>query len=86
MRTIGGGFIVSALVIAFLQIKFYSVKQHWIPVLILMVGIITYGTSLYSQTLVRMYTQGNPPTTISIVALVSLLTGYIFNRISLRVK
>jgi predicted RND superfamily exporter protein len=86
MRTIGGGFLVSALVIAFLQIKFYSMRLRWIPLLILITGILTYGSSLYSQIIIRTYTQGSPPTTISISALVSLLAGYTFNLTSLRKK
>lgn len=86
MKTIGGGFIVSAIVIAFLQIKFISDKLSWIALLILIVGIIIYGASIYAQILIRMNTPGNPPTAISILGFVTLIVAYIFNRISIREK
>ena len=40
MRAVSGGFIASAIVIAFLQKKFTSSKITWIPLLILMAGLI----------------------------------------------
>jgi hypothetical protein len=84
MKTIGGGFIAGAVSIGLLQFKFYLDKLPWIPLLILAIGLITYMASLYAQILVRKNTSGKPPTLMSIIAIISLIGGYIFNYISLQ--
>ena len=46
MRALSGGFIAIAIVTIFLQKKFASVKIGWIPLLILIVGLIVIPTDL----------------------------------------
>ena len=40
MKTVGGGFIAVAVAIVLLQLKFYLEKISWIPLLILVMGLI----------------------------------------------
>jgi len=54
----------------------------WIPLVILIVGIITYGASLYAQILIRRKTAGRPPTAISVLGMFVLIVAYILNIIS----
>ena len=84
MKTVSGGFIASAVVIAYLQFKFHSSKLPWIPSLIFITGFIFYGASIYAQIMLRINTPGNPPTAISFFAVIMLLAGYIFNQLSIK--
>jgi len=81
MKTIGGGFIASSIAIIILQYKFSADKQSWIPLLVLIIGFITYGSSIYAQLIIRMNTPGNPPTTLSILMICFLVSSYILNRL-----
>ena len=84
MRTVSGGFLVCSISIFFLQFKFSSDRLSWIPLLILIIGIITESTILYATLIVRLNSPGNPPTSMAIVGIVFLITAYILNRIALR--
>ena len=83
MKTVGGGFIAVAVAIVLLQLKFYLEKISWIPLLILVMGLIIYLASIYAQIQVRRNTPGNPPITISFLGIVMLIAAYIFNILSL---
>ena len=83
MRAVSGGFIAIAIVAAFLQKKFTSSKIRWIPLLILIGGLIISLTSIYATLIVRFNSPGNPPTSLAIIGIVLLIIGYIFNRKSL---
>jgi len=84
MRTVGGGFLVCSISIFFLQYKFSSERLSWIPVLILIIGIITESTILYATLIVRLNSPGNPPTSMAIIGIVSLIVAYILNQLSLK--
>jgi len=86
MRAVGGGFIVSATAIIFLQYKFSADKLKWIPSLILIIGIIIESTTIYATLIIRLNTPGNPPVSIAIVGLILLTAGYILNQKSLYVE
>jgi len=84
MRAVSGGFIAIAIVTAFLQKKFASGKITWIPLLILIGGLIVSLASLYATLIVRFNSPGKPPTSLAIIGIVLLIIGYIFNRKSLK--
>jgi hypothetical protein len=79
MRVVSGGFLVSAVSIIFLQIKFNKEKTPWIATLILIIGAIIESTTIYATYLVRTFTPGNPPTYIAYIAIVMLVAGYLLN-------
>ena len=84
MRTVSGGFLVCSISIFFLQYRFSLERKSWIPVLILIIGIITQSTILYATILVRLNSPGNPPTGMAIGGTILLIAAYILNRIALR--
>jgi hypothetical protein len=86
MRAVSGGFIVSAISIIFLQYKFSKDKLSWIPLLIVIIGIIIESTTIYATLLVRLNTPGKPPVSLAILGLILLAAGYFFNQKSLQSK
>ena len=80
MRAISGGFIAIAVVIAFLQYKFSSTKIKWLPIIILISGLIVGITSIYATLIVKFNTAGSPPTLSIIIGILLLIIGYIFNK------
>jgi len=80
MRAISGGFIAIAIVIAFLQNKFSSTKIKWLPIIILISGLIVGITSIYATLIVKFNTAGSPPTLSIIIGILLLIIGYIFNK------
>jgi hypothetical protein len=79
MRTVAGGFISVALVAIILQLEFNKSQNHWIALVILIAGGLLELSVLYATLLVRMKTKGRPPTLLSLIAFIMLLTGYFFN-------
>ena len=79
MRAVSGGFIIGAVAIAILQLKFNKDQSVWIASLILIIGLIVEFTTIYATFLVRIYTPGKPPTYIAYIAILLLVLGYIFN-------
>jgi len=80
MRAVSGGYIVSAIVMAFLQNKYSSSKIKWIPLLILITGLVVSLISIYATLVVRFNSPGRPPTFLAIVGIGLLIIGYIFNK------
>ncbi len=80
MRAISGGFIAIAIVIAFLQNKFSLTKIKWLPIIILISGLIVGITSIYATLIVKFNTAGSPPTLSIIIGILLLIIGYIFNK------
>ena len=79
MRTVAGGFISVATVAVILQLEFNKSYDHWIAVAIIIAGGLLELSVLYATLLVRMKTRGRPPTLLSLIAFIMLLTGYLFN-------
>lgn len=80
MRAVSGGFIAVSVLIIILQVKFKNNKLAWIPLLILICGVLITLTTIYATMIVRLNSPGNPPTVIAYVQLLLLMLGYIFNR------
>jgi hypothetical protein len=80
MRAVSGGFIASSIVIIVLQRKFALSKIQWIPGLIIIAGLILTSTTIYATMIVRLNSPGNPPTTLTLIGMLMLIIGYIFNR------
>lgn len=83
MRATSGGFIVTAVLIAWLQIRFLRKPEHWISLMILVAGCIMGLALLYATLIIRVYTPGNPPTMLNALLICLLIVGYIFNHKSL---
>ena len=79
MRTVAGGFISVATVALILQLEFNKSHDQWIALAILTAGGLLELSVLYATLLVRMKTNGRPPTLLSLIAFLMLLTGYFFN-------
>ena len=86
MRAVSGGFIVSAVAIVFLQTKFNKTRLPWIPLLILIIGLIIEATTIYATQLVKINTPGDPPTYLAYIAIGLLVIGYIVNLKSINEK
>ncbi|NME70129.1 hypothetical protein [Flammeovirga aprica] len=84
MRAVAGGFVTIALAIVFLQKKFSSTKISWLPALILFMGLTISFTSIYANVLVRLNTEGKPPTALAFLGVGLVIAGYIFNLKSLK--
>jgi len=80
MRAVSGGFILAALLIFWLQLKFSETKLNWIPPMILISGSVIATSTLYATIIVRVNTPGNPPIALIIGALILLIIGFTFNR------
>jgi hypothetical protein len=80
MRAVSGGFIVISIVIIWLQLKLTEIKLQWIPLFILMMGVIMVLTTLYATIPVWLNTPGNPPIAIVLASLLLMIIGYVFNR------
>ena len=80
MKVVGGGFIACGIAVAVLQYNFNKNPLAWQAWLILLIGLIISVTSFYATMLVRLNTPGNPPTIASIIGLVFLIVGFIFNK------
>ena len=80
MRAVSGGFILAAIVIFRLQLKYTTTRLKWIPPMILMAGAVIALSTLYATIIIRVNTPGNPPSALSICALILLIIGYFFNR------
>lgn len=83
MRAVSGGYIALAIVTAFLQKKFASGKIKWVPLLILIGGLILILPSIYATLIVRFNSPGKPPTLFATIVIILLIVGYISNRKSL---
>ncbi|WP_172819637.1 hypothetical protein [Gloeomargarita lithophora] len=79
MRAAGGGFFLAGLMIIILQTIYYRTKIKWIPTLILLIGVIIVSTTVYATLIVRLNTNANPPTLMSVASLLGLIIGYGMN-------
>lgn len=79
MRGVSGGLIAVSITILFLEFKFISSKLRWIPVLIMIVGIILSGTIMYAMLIVKINTPGNPPIAMTISGIGLLIIGFFLN-------
>lgn len=86
MRAVSGGFIVSGIAIVFLQIKFTTDRSSWIPLLILIIGLLIESTTIYATQLVKINTPGDPPTYLAYLAIAILIIGYFLNVKSINKK
>ena len=86
MRAVSGGFIATSIVIIVLQKKFSSSKIPWIPWLILTAGLIVASAAIYATLEVRLHSPGKPPTTLTLIGMVMIIIGYIYNRKTLKNK
>jgi hypothetical protein len=86
MRAASGGFISTAFVIVFLQVKLHKYRIPWIPALILAMGTIMMACLVYAIVLVSSHTPGRPPAAATLAGEVLLIAGFIFNRKFLKKK
>ena len=80
MRAVSGGFLAVAITIAWMQLIFNKTLHRWIPVIIFWAGAVVSGASIYATLIVRMNTDGNPPTALAITGIGLLFMGYAFNK------
>ncbi len=80
MKVVAGGYLAIALVLIVLQKKFSTSRISWIPMLILIVGILVGGASLYATLIVRLNSPGKPPIFFAIVGILLVVLGYVFNK------
>ena len=79
MRGISGGLIAASVAIIFLQYKFTTSKLRWIPVLIMLIGLILSCTILYAMLIVKVNTPGNPPLALTGAGVALMLTAFLLN-------
>ncbi len=80
MRAVSGGFFVSFVATVSLQFKFRKYKQAWIANIIFAIGTIIAAIIIYATYVVRLHTNGNPPTMLAYIGFVLFLTGFLINR------
>lgn len=79
MRCVAGGYLAVSITIFILQQHLYKTGKKWIAWCIFLSGWIVTGTSVYATILVRLKTEGNPPTTLACAGLIFLLLGLFLN-------
>ncbi|MCC9168419.1 hypothetical protein [Pontibacter harenae] len=79
MRVCAGGWLAVSLTTAVLQWHFSQSRQPWIPVLILLIGLISVLTTLYATTIVYFNTPGRPPIPGLFILTFLLFVGYRMN-------
>lgn len=84
MRAVAGGFITIALAMMFLQKKFSDTKISWLPALILFMGMCISLASIYANLVVRLNSEGKPPTTLAVFGIGLIIIAYIFNLKSIK--
>ena len=80
MRAIAGGYLAVAVMIIVLQRRFSTTPFKWIPICMLIPGLIVSFTSIYATLLVRFNSPAKPPTLLAIFGIVLLLIGYVNNK------
>lgn len=78
MRATAGGYL--AVMIIILQRRFSTTPLTWIPICMLIPGLIVSFASIYATLLVRFNSPGKPPTLLAIFGIVLLLIGYVNNK------
>lgn len=79
MRSVGGGLLSVSVTILILQYQFNKLPQKWIPLSILICGIIMTTGILSAHYLVFMKTKGRPPVIAALLGLILLIVGYFLN-------
>lgn len=80
MRATAGGYLAVAVMIIVLQRRFSTTPLTWIPICILIPGLIVSFASIYAILLLRFNSPGKPPTLLAIFGIVLLLIGYVNNK------
>ncbi|MFY0624752.1 MAG: hypothetical protein JXR07_00540 [Reichenbachiella sp.] len=80
MKIAGVGFLMSSMMVAYLQIQFMKDFHKWIPNLILFIGTMSYIGSMSAILIVKFNTQGNPPYLLATAGWILIIVGYFFNR------
>jgi hypothetical protein len=77
MRAVGGGFLVTAFLITFLQYKSDILKLSWIPPLILTGGSVIILCNLYATLTLKMNTAASPPIFLLISTEILLVAAFL---------
>ena len=80
MRAVSGGFFVSFVAIVVLQFKFRKHKLAWIANIIFVIGTLIATIIIYATYVVRLNTDGDPPTTLAYVGFALFFIGFVLNR------
>ncbi|WP_224996128.1 hypothetical protein [Cesiribacter sp. SM1] len=84
MRVCGGGWLAVSLTTVFLQWRFTRGREPWVPVVILVVGLISTLSTLYATLLVYLNTPGTPPIPGLFILILLLFAGYRLNEAGIR--
>lgn len=76
MRAISGGLFSGGFIIIVLQYQFNKTQQEWIPLTILIYGVILTTALLYAMLLVKYRTKAHPPLIAGLLGVVLLTIGY----------
>ena len=79
MRAVGGGFLLTAFLISFLQYRFDISRTAWIPGVILVGGSLSVFSSLYATLTLKLNTPGAPPIMIVLTTGILLIAAYFLN-------
>ncbi|MBL7811583.1 MAG: hypothetical protein JNL57_05120 [Bacteroidetes bacterium] len=80
MRAVSAGWLITAVVVAWLQWQFNKTKAGWIPLVILVAGLVSSSVTVYATTIVRAGSEGKPPTLLGVGMMVLFLAAYFLNR------
>ncbi|MBK8052218.1 MAG: hypothetical protein IPK35_02760 [Saprospiraceae bacterium] len=83
MRATAGGLLCSGVLVIVLQYRFYKQKLCWLPVPILLAGLITSLGAVYATALVKFNTTASPPFLLSVLVVLVYILGYFTNKRSI---
>lgn len=79
MRVVAGGAFAVGITIIILQYYFTQTNLKWIPLIILVNGLIISSCSFFAMSIVRRFTQGRPPIAIIVLSVILIVTGYLLD-------
>ena len=83
MRATAGGLLCSGVLVIVLQYRFYKLKLSWLPVPVLLAGLITSLSAVYATGLVKFNTPASPPFLLSVIVVLVYIFGYFMNKRSI---
>lgn len=80
MRATAGGLLCSGVLVIVLQYRFYKQKLSWLPLPILLAGLITSLSAVYATAIVKFNTTASPPFLLSVLVVLVYIFGYFINK------
>lgn len=76
MRSFAGGSLACSLAMIWLQRQYDRERRGWMASLLLCIGLVAGAGSLYAQVMVRLHSEGKPPTFLVAYGMANLVLAW----------